>query len=347
MACRTDMARIGRSAVWVSRLALGTSALGGLYQVVEEAEACATLKRALELGIRYYDTAPIYGLGNSESRLGQVLPYVPRNSFVIGTRVGRPLRSLAPGEAKVERSWFGTPPDKSWEFDFSYDRVMRSMEESLKRLNLDRINILIIHDPDNETYLQQALSGAYLAADKLRAEGVIDAIGVGVDRVDILAKFAREADVDCFVLPGRYTLLNQTALEDLLPLCTRRNISIMNAVVYQSGMLADPKPGGMVDYSPASEEIFNRALRIRQVCDRYEVPIKAAAIQFSLAHPAVAAVLNGARSVEELEENVRMFEYPIPDDLWRELKAENLIPGETPTPADLDLGQSKVAQNSK
>jgi D-threo-aldose 1-dehydrogenase len=313
---------------------LGTSALGGLYQPVEEAAACATIQRALELEIQYFDTAPIYGLGNSEARLGKVLPNTPRDSFIIGTRVGRPIRTLVPGEINIKQAWLGTPPDKSWEFDFSFDRVMRSLDESLKRLKLDRVDILIIHDPDNETLFQQAMAGAYPAVDKLRREGVIGAIGVGVDRIDILAKFAREADIDCFVLPGRYTLLNQTALDDLLPLCIRRNISIINAVVYQSGMLADPEPGAMVDYSPASADYYERALRINRVCDRYQVPIKATAMQFSLAHPAVAAVLNGARSVSELEENVQMFEYPIPDDLWQELKTEKLIPMDAPVPGD-------------
>jgi len=323
---------------------MGTSALGGLYQPVEEEKACATIRRALELEIRYFDTAPIYGLGNSEARLGQVLPNAPRDSFVIGTRVGRPIRTLAPGEINIKQAWLGTPPDKSWEFDFSYDRVMRSLDESLKRLKLDRVDILIIHDPDNDNLFQQAMSGAYPAVDKLRREGAIGAVGVGVDRVDILAKFAREADIDCFVLPGRYTLLNQTALDDLLPLCVRRNISILNAVVYQSGMLADPKPEAMVDYSPASVDYYKKALRIKQVCDRYQVPIKAAAMQFSLAHPAVAAVLNGARSIAELEENVKMFEYQIPDDLWKELKTEKLIPMEAPIPGEQGSMPSKGAQ---
>jgi D-threo-aldose 1-dehydrogenase len=215
-------------------------------------------------------------------------------------------------------------------FDFSYDGVMRSLEESLERLGLDRVDVLHIHDPDD--HYDEALAGAYRALDRLRSEGTIGAVGAGMNQSAMLARFAREADFDCFLLAGRYTLLDQSGLADLLPLCEERGISIIVGGVYNSGLLADPRPGAPFDYEPAAAELVDRAVRLRDVCARHGVPLKAAAIQFPFGHAAVASVLTGARSPAELEENVAMFLHEIPPDMWDELRREQLLGEDVPTP---------------
>jgi D-threo-aldose 1-dehydrogenase len=215
-------------------------------------------------------------------------------------------------------------------FDFSYDGVMRSFEESLIRLGMERIDVLHIHDPDN--HFNQALEGAYRALDSLRDDGLISAVGAGMNQVEMLTHFAREADFDCFLLAGRYTLLDQSGGDELLPLCLERGIAIIAGGVYNSGILADPTPGTHYNYQPASAELLDRAQRIGDVCSRHSVPLKAAAIQFPFGHPAVNSVVIGCRSAAEVEENVRMFETPIPSQLWEELKAERLLPAEARVP---------------
>jgi D-threo-aldose 1-dehydrogenase len=207
---------------------------------------------------------------------------------------------------------------------------MRSLEESLERLNLGRIDVVHIHDPDE--HFDEALNGAYPALDRLRRDGAIGAVGAGMNQAEMLAQFARVADFDCFLLAGRYTLLDQVALPELLPLCASKNIAIIAGGVYNSGILAGPGPGATFDYVPAPPELIERALQLEAVCARHDVPLKAAAIQFPLGHPVVASVVIGARSVAELDENVAMFRHAIPDDLWQELKAEGLLPEAAPVP---------------
>ncbi len=250
-----------------------------------------------------------------------------RGDFTLATKVGRLLRADAPAEpGQVFR---GAPPLNPV-FDFSYDGVMRSFEESLIRLGMERIDVLHIHDPDN--HFNQALEGAYRALDSLRDDGLINAVGAGMNQVEMLTRFAREASFDCFLLAGRYTLLDQTGGDELLPLCLERGIAIIAGGVYNSGILADPTPGTHYNYQPASANLLERAQRIATVCSRHAVPLKAAAIQFPLGHPAVKSVVIGCRSAAEVEENVRMFETPIPAQLWEELKAERLLPAEAPVP---------------
>jgi D-threo-aldose 1-dehydrogenase len=215
-------------------------------------------------------------------------------------------------------------------FDFSYEGVMRSVDESLERLGLDRIDILHIHDPDD--HYNEAVNGAYRALDRLRTDGVIGAVSAGMNQAEMLTRFAREGNFDCFMLAGRYTLLDQVALKELLPACVKRGIAIMAAGVYNSGILADPKPGAHYNYQTAPAELLQRAQRIRDVCGRHGVPIKAAAVQFPLGHPAVTCVVVGCRSQQQLEESIEMFEVDIPSALWSDLKAEGLLPPETPTP---------------
>jgi len=319
--------RLGRTALSVTRFGLGTAPLAGLFEEVAEDDALAVIERAWDSGIRFFDTAPLYGHGLAEIRLGKVLRNKPRQEFTLASKVGRLLRADAPPEPG--QSFRGTPPVNPT-FDFSYDGVMRSVDESLARLGLDRIDILHIHDPDD--HYEAALNGAYRALDRLRSEGAIGAVGAGMNQAEMLTRFAREADFDCFLLAGRYTLLDQVALKELLPECVERGIAIIAGGVYNSGILADPRPGAHYDYQAAPAALLERAQRIRDACTRHHVPLKAAAEQFPLGHPAVECVVVGCRSAAQLDESIAMFEVDIPPDLWRDLKAEGLLPVQAPTP---------------
>jgi D-threo-aldose 1-dehydrogenase len=318
--------RLGRTDLMVTALGMGTAPLAGLYEAVPEERAMATLERAWGVGIRYFDTAPLYGSGLGETRTGALLRQLPRDAFVLSTKVGR---LLIPGEPPPDSQYKGTP-EVVPVFDFSYEAVLRSFEESLTRLGLDRVDILYIHDPDE--HYDAALSGAYPALARLRDEGVVRAIGAGMNQSEMLARFARETDMDCFLLAGRYTLLEQGALRELLPLCEQKNIAIVIGGVFNSGVLANPAPGARFNYEPAPPDLIGRAARIADVCSRWNVPIKAAALQFPMGHPQVASVVIGSRSREHLEENVRLFELEIPDGLWAELKVAGLLDEAAPVP---------------
>jgi len=300
----------------VTQLGLGSAPLGGLFEAVSDDEAHRVVEAAWQAGIRFFDTAPLYGHGLAEQRFGAVLRTKPRDEFVIATKVGRLLRKDAPPEPG--QAYKGAPPVNPV-FDFSYDGVMRSAEESLVRLGLDRIDVLHIHDPDD--HYEEALSGAYRALDRMRSEGIIKAVGAGMNQAEMLARFAREADFDCFLLAGRYTLLDRIGLKELLPLCVEKGIAIIAGGVFNSGILADPRPGATYNYTVAPPQLVERAAQLNAICKRRGVDLKAAAIQFPLRHPAVACVLTGCRSVAEVEENVRMFQTPVPDTLWDELDA--------------------------
>ena len=323
----TQQVPLGRTALTVTRFGLGTAPLGGLFEAVDEATGVGVIERAWDAGVRFFDTAPLYGHGLAETRLGKVLRQKPRGEFTLASKVGRLLRADAlpePGQ-----SWRGTPPVNPV-FDFSYDGVMRSFEESLVRLGLEHIDILHIHDPDH--HHDEAITGAYRALDRLRADGAIGAVSAGMNQAEMLTRFAREADFDCFLLAGRYTLLDQVALKELLPECVKRGIAIIAGGVYNSGILADPKPGAHYNYQTAPAELLERARRIRDVCSRHGVPLKAAAVQFPLGHPAVACVVVGCRNAAQLDESLEMFAVEIPPKLWRDLKAERLLPAHAPTP---------------
>jgi D-threo-aldose 1-dehydrogenase len=335
-----ELVTIGRSDVRVSRLGFGTAEIGGLYRPVDQADAIAVLRRAWELGIRYFDTAPLYGYGNSERRLGLALSDRPRHELVVSTKVGRLLysRDAVPSGADIDLQTFegrddffyrGTP-DVRVVFDYSYEGVLRSVEHSLERLGLDRVDILFIHDPDQ--HWEAAIDGAYRALHRLRTEGSVRAIGAGMNQAEMLARFAREGDFDCFMLAGRYTLLDQSALAELLPLCLEKGISIILAGVMNSGILADPRPGSRFNYVPAEASWVERAQRIQAICDRHHVPLKAAAVQFAMAHPAVTCLVMGVRSRDHLEEYPELMRRPLPGELWAELRQQNLIPEGAPTP---------------
>ena len=316
-----DTAEIGNTGLRVTRLGIGGAPIGSLFRTVSGEDALATVRRGLELGLNYIDTAPLYGHGVSEIRLGRALQDIPRDSFILSTKVGRILN---PVEVAPSSPHFQSLPKMEPIFDYSRDGILRSLEESLNRLNLDRVDIAYIHDADD--HWEQAIGGAYPTLADLRSQGVVKAIGVGMNQWEMEARFAREGDFDCFLLAGRYTLLDQSSLAELMPVCLEKNVRLVLGGPYNSGILAsDLGPQTTYDYETAPPEIIERARKIRAVCDRHDVPLKAAALQFGLLHPAVAATIPGPRSVAEVEENYRMAGHPIPGDLWAELKHEGLI----------------------
>jgi D-threo-aldose 1-dehydrogenase len=315
----------------VSQLGFGAVPLGGLYRDVAEDEAGSTVRRALELGINYFDTAPLYGFGKSEIRLGRELAHSRRDSFVVATKVGY---SLVPedggGDESVFHRFANVPPMRPI-FDFTYDGIMRTFEGSLQRLNLSHVDVLNIHDPDD--HWEEAIGTVYPALHRLRDEGVVRAIGVGMNQAQMLARFAREGDFDCLLLAGRYTLLDHTGLRELLPVCEGKHISVIIGGPYNSGILATgARPGATYNYVEASPAMLERVAAIEAVCGRHQVPLQAAALQFPMAHPAVAAVIPGARSVAEVEQNCGLFRLPIPGDFWQELRHLHLLPAEAPVP---------------
>ncbi|MEX3975877.1 aldo/keto reductase [Paraburkholderia caribensis] len=319
---------LGNTSCQVTDLGLGTAPLGGLYSPVSDESAFATLEAAWSSGVRFFDTAPQYGNGLSEKRLGQFLKDKPRDQYVLATKVGRLLR--VPDQPQGEDAYYkGTPPERPV-FDFSYDGVMRSFEESLRRLGMDRIDILHIHDPDD--HYMQAIEGAYKALDYLRSSGVIQAVGAGMNQSEMLAEFARNGAFDCFLLAGRYTLLEQRALDALFPVCEERNISIIAAGVYNSGILADPRGNAKFNYADADPLLVKSALGIEAICNQYGVPLKAAAIQFAAAHPVVATTLTGARDAAEIQENLDMYSFPVPCEVWDSLKRAGYIAEGAPVP---------------
>ena len=323
-----DKAEIGSTGVMVTRLGLGGAPFGSMPIDAAEQRSIESINKGLELGIGFYDTAPFYGAGRSERYYARGLSEADRGTYVLSTKVGRVLN---PVDAAPGQDIYRDLPQMEVAFDFSRDGVLRSFEESLKRLELDRIDILLIHDPDD--YHQQAVDEAFPALAELRSQGVIGAIGAGMNFCEPLAQFGREADFDCFLLAGRYTLLDHSGLDDLLPLCEEKGMSIILGGPYNSGVLAsDLGEGTTYFYQSTPPEVLEQARKIKAVCDRHDVPLKAAALQFGLAHPAVAATIPGAVSAHEVQENVNMVSFDIPDDLWAELKHEGLLPENAPTP---------------
>ncbi|RAN94112.1 aldo/keto reductase [Micromonospora noduli] len=322
----TEPVTVGRTDVVVTRLGLGLAPIGGMFDAVGDEVAYATVEAAWDLGLRYFDTAPLYGCGLSERRAGAVLAGKPRDAFTVSTKVGR---LLVPDGGDRQEFW-AEPTDLTPRFDFSAAGVRRSHAESLARLGLDRIDIAHIHDPDD--HLAEAVAGAYPALAQLREAGEIGAVSAGMNQAPALVELAHAGDFDCFMLAGRYTLLDQSGLDELLPLAHAKGIAIIAAGVYNSGLLADPTPGAHYDYAPAEQRLLDRATAIRSVCERHGVPLRAAAIQLPLGHPAVASVVVGARDAEQIADNVAMFEWDVPGALWADLKAEGLLPSEVPTP---------------
>ena len=324
-----EKAALGRSGLQVTRLGLGCAAIGGLYGDIPDDQATQVVHKALDLGLNLFDTAPLYGSGKSEERLGRALRDVPRDAYVLASKVGRLL--VASDDDQRDGSIFDNPPPFKPVFDFSYDGVMRSLEDSLTRLGVDRIDILHIHDPD--AHWKEAIEGAYPALERLRSEGVISAVSAGMNQWEMLARFAREGDFDCFLLAGRYSLLDQSALDELLPLCTEKNIGIMAGGTYNSGILAKgAKPGATYNYGEAPADIMQKAQAIEAVAERHGVDVKAAASQFVFAHPAITCIIPGTRQPARVEENFNLLIDEIPSAFWDDLRAENLVHESAPLP---------------
>ncbi len=328
---------LGKSELNVTVLGFGGAPLGDFYARLPEEQALATVAAAYDCGVRLFDTAPLYGNGLSEHRFGHVLRRLPHD-FVLCTKVGRYLRPEAP--ERIERSGFVGGLNMRFVFDYSYDGAMRAVEQSFQRLGVERIDVLHIHDVDVWTHgdayeqrFREAIEGAYRALHELRTQGVVGAIGVGVNETAPLLRFAAHGDFDCFMLAGRYTLLEHTALDDLLPLCAAKGIGILTAGPYNSGILASGAvAGAKYNYRDAPPEIMQRVARIEAVCRRHAVPLPAAALQFPLGHKSVAAMVPGAVKPAEVERNVALISHPIPADFWAELKHEGLLPAHAPTP---------------
>ncbi|MGW1496063.1 aldo/keto reductase [Streptomyces sp. NPDC002402] len=314
---------LGHSAVEITELSFGAAAIGNLYTPVEPEAAAAAVDAAWDAGIRTFDTAPHYGLGLSERRLGEALRTRPRDAYTLSTKAGR-LLEPCPADGDDLDHGFAVPADHRRVWDFSADGVRRSIEESLERLGLDRIDIVYLHDPDEHE--EAAFRHGYPALERLRAEGVIGAIGAGMNQAPMLSRFLRDTDVDAVLCPGRFTLLDQSALAELLPEAAARGKSVVVGGVFNSGLLADPRPGATYDYTAAPDEILGRALRLKAVAERHGVPLRAAALHYPFSHPAVAGVLVGARSAGEVRDAVRMLALTVPPALWDDLRAEGLLP---------------------
>jgi D-threo-aldose 1-dehydrogenase len=305
---------LGKNPLQVTEFGLGTAPLANLYGTVSEAEAIATVQAAYQSGVRLFDTAPLYGLGVSEERVGKALSEFPRASYVISTKIGRILNEDRSG----------------YVFDYSRDGVLRSVESSLGRLGVEYVDILHIHDPDNHQH--EALESAFPTLAELRRQGVIKAIGAGMNQWQALEHFARNADFDVFLLAGRYTLLEQTSL-DFLSLCQEKGIGIFLGGVYNSGILATgPIDGAKYQYREAPPEIMAKTAALKAVCDQFGVPLNVAALHFARAHPAVTSLVVGAISPAELQTNLHALERAVPPELWQELRNQGLIEAGAPLP---------------
>lgn len=311
----------------VTSIGLGSAPLGGLFSAVSDADAEATLAAGWSAGIRFYDTAPLYGFGLAERRVGGFLRQQKRDSFAISTKVGRLLR---PEANSAEDDHYKGVPALRPQFDFSYDGVMRSVEESLVRLGLDRVDVLLVHDPDD--HYDAAVNSAFRALMRLRDDGTVKAIGSGMNQSEMLTRFAEAVPVDCFLLAGRYTLLDQDALDALFPVCAAKNIGILLGGIYNSGILANPHTGAKFNYQDADAALVARALALDVLCRKHGTELKAAALQFCMAHPAVTVAVIGARNAAEVADNIAMSERAVPSAFWQELRAKNLVDARAPLP---------------
>ena len=330
------MKRVGRSGVEVTGLGFGAASIGNLYREVPDADAAAAVEAAWDRGIRYFDTAPHYGLGLSERRLGAVLRGCPREEFALSTKVGRLLVANPGGEQRRDLdNGFDVPAGLRRHWDFSGAGVRRSLEESLERLGLDRIDIVLIHDPEESDQPETALTEGYAALDELRSQGVIGAVGVGSKQVEILRRFVTETAIDTIMLAGRYTLLEQPALDELLPACEKHGVSVLNVGVFNSGLLAKdwPEDGGRYEYGDAPAELVDRARRIAAVCREHGTTLPHAALVFGGAHPSVASVVVGAGRPPHLQRNADLWAAPPPPPaLWQELVGQGLLRPDAPVP---------------
>lgn len=332
------MNKFGRTDLEVTSFAFGTAPVGNIFREIDDATSEAMFDHAWEAGVRYFDTAPMYGHGLSELRTGHALRWKNRDDYVLSSKVGRLLRPAPRGSIDFA-PWVNAGAFRM-EFDYSYDGTMRSFEDSLQRLGLERIDIVFIHDIDVYTrgseqpeVFRQAMDGCYRALAQLRDEKVVKAIGVGVNEWEVCHEALKQRDFDGFLLAGRYTLLEQDALNEFLPLCEARGASVVVGGGFNSGILATgAKPGAKYNYAPAPEEIMTRVAKIEEVCADHDVPLAAAALQFVVAHPAVASFCAGTRTVAQLEHNLTWMNHPIPTEFWTTLKDRGLLRQDAPVP---------------
>jgi D-threo-aldose 1-dehydrogenase len=318
--------------VEVTALGFGGAGIGNLYQAVDEEDALAVVEAAWDGGIRFFDTAPYYGVGLSERRLGRVLRGRPRDEFVVSSKVGRLLvRNEHPAGRGVDV--FDVPDDVIPERDYSRDGVLRSIEASLERTGLDRLDVVLVHDPDD--FWQQAADEAMPTLAELRDEGVIGAIGAGMNQSAMLTRFLRETAADVVMLAGRYTLLEQGALDDVLPAALEHGKSVIAVGVFNSGLLATERPaaGATYEYAQAPADMVARATRTAEICEDHGTTLPAAALAFPLAHPAVVNVTVGMRTPTEVTRNLALHTHPVPSDLWAHLRSEGLLRQDAPVPA--------------
>lgn len=316
--------KLGSTNVDVTTFGFGAAGIGNLYTEVSDADAEAALQAAWDAGVRYFDTAPHYGLGLSERRVGKFLAGLPRDSYVVSTKVGRLLEPAEPTGLDLDNG-FAVPNSLRRVWDFSADGVRRSVESSLERLGLDRVDVLLLHDPDD--HWAQAAGEGFPALAELRSQGVVGAIGAGMNQWEMPARFVRETSIDVVMLAGRYTLLEQTAAAEFLPLCAERGVSVLAAGVFNSGLLARAEipADAKYNYADAPQEIVDRARRIASVCSRHGVTLPQAAVQFVLRHPTVASVVLGVKSGSQAARNAALFAEPVPEQLWDDLRAEGLL----------------------
>jgi D-threo-aldose 1-dehydrogenase len=334
--------RVGKTRLEVTTLGLGGAPMGGFRATIPETEAMAFTDAAYELGVRYFDTSPYYGYGRSELRMGAALREKPRDSYVLSTKIGRIFHAMKPGEKPPADFRDNGLPGFAPVFDYTYDGVMRSLEHSHLRLGIAKIDIALVHDVDFWTTKDRAvldqrfktvMEGAYKALDELRRAGVIGAIGVGINESDTSLRFIQAGDFDCMLLAGRYTLLEQGALEAFLPECVKRGVSVILGGPYNSGILTGGvKDDTTHDYAQAPAQLIDKARKIEAICKRHGVSLGAAALQFPLFHPAFCAVIPGALSTNEVRQNVERLSARIPSELWSELKREKLLDPSAPTP---------------
>lgn len=331
--------KFGRVDLEVTPFAFGTAPVGNIFREIDEATSDAMFQTSWNAGVRFYDTSPMYGHGLAELRTSHSLRWKNRDDFVLASKVGRLLRPARRDQINFA-PWTNAAPF-TMEFDYSYDGTMRSFEDSLQRLALERIDIMFIHDidvftrgKDQPEVFKQAMDGAWRALESLRSQGLVKAIGVGVNEWEVCHEALKQRDFDCFLLAGRYTLLEQAALDEFLPLCEARGASVVVGGGFNSGILATgAKPGAKYNYSPAPADIMAKVAKIEAVCADYNVPLPAAALQFVVAHPAVPSFCAGTRTVEQLNQNLAWFSHPIPAEFWAALKAKGLLREDAPVPA--------------
>lgn len=335
----SDIRSFGRSGLKVTPFAFGTAPVGNLFKPIDDATSDAMFQTSWDAGIRFYDTAPMYGHGLAELRTSENLRWKRRDDYVLSSKVGR---RLVPAKREtIDFAPWTQGAAFRLEFDYTYDGTMRAFEDSLQRLALERMDICFIHDidvftrgKDQPEVFRQAMDGCWKALERLRNEKVVTAIGVGVNEWEVCHEALKQRDFDAFLLAGRYTLLEQEALNDFLPLCEKRGAAVLVGGGFNSGILATgAKPGAKYNYSEAPAPIMQKVAKIEAVCAEHNVPLPAAALQFVVAHPAVPSFCAGTRTVEQLKQNLAWFSHPIPGEFWAALKKQGLLREDAPVPA--------------